>query len=181
MEAGLVMRRKYSSLNRKGGFTLIELIVVMAIIGILFLALGSFLIINIQMFNSSETQTEIQTQAQTGMDSISNYLISVRSVSDSATPNPAYSGTTFQKIIMRNSDNTETTITYDTVNDQLKMSTGSDTHIIANNITAFNIEPLSAELPNDFANCIGLRITLTVTINKQKVNLTNEVFFRNKV
>lgn len=169
--------------TEKRGFTLIEVVVVMAIFGILFLALGSFLITNVKLFNSAETQTELQNQAQSVMDSVSEYLLSTKGISNPSDENPSFDGTTFKKVTMKNADDSlipETVISYDNLKKELKLSTGSSNKLLSNNITAFTIEPISAKTPNAFSDCIGFRIRLTVTIKEQKLDLTNEVFFRNK-
>ena len=167
--------------NENNGLTLIELIVVMAIIGILFLALGSFLLVNIKLFNTSETQNEVQNQAQVAMDSITENLISTKGISLPSGTNPKFNGTSlFQSVTMQNWDDTEKVISYDEVNKQLKSTSNSITRVLAYNVSAFTIEPLSAKTPNTFSDCIGLRVILKVTIKEQTIDLTNEVYFRNK-
>jgi len=168
-----------------------ELLVVLAISSVLFLVLGAFLIANIKLFNANEIQNEVQNQGQTAMDIIIDQLAPTKGISGWGEKNPEFEGTNLKSVSLANLNGSTIIIEYNSTSQKVTSTSGSVIKVLANNISAFKIEPLSRAMPgispspstnplaNTFENCIGLRVNLTVTIKGTSLDMKNDIYFRN--
>ena len=173
------MRRELKFMNNKKGFTFIELMIVLGIIGIVISSIGLFLNTNIRLFNDGASKAEAQAQAQLAINNIVNTCIPAEGISAPSTTNPEFLAGNLKNITLLNLNGTETTISYDAVSKELKSNTGGITKILANDIGAFTIQAVSKASPS-FYDCIGLRFNIISTVKRSSVTITNEVYFRNK-
>lgn len=169
-------------LNKKG-FTLIELIVVLAIAGIVITAVGSFLISNMKTFNVGDDQIECQHQAQLVADKIVEAAMESKGISmvknssglsigSSYSPpaDPEYIG--------------EIDFTYDNKPDvkfgfsKTSGKVSYNGNAIAGYITQLIVEPMPSG--QSYTDCSGIRITVVSTKNQSHIQVNNEVYFRNK-
>ena len=166
-------------MNNKKGFTFIELMIVLGIIGIVISSIGLFLNANIKLFNDGASKVEAQAQAQLAVTNIANTCIPTRGISIPSTINPEFLAGNLKNITLLNLDGTETTISYDAMSKDLKSNSGGITKILAKDIEAFTIQAVSKATPS-FYDCIGLKFNIISTVKGSSVTITNEVYFRNK-
>lgn len=159
---------------------------------ILFTVIGSFLIANVRMFNTTKDRIEAQGDLQNAIDSVTNYLVEIKGISNWSAANPDISGGQLKSVKLLNVDGTESILTYDAAAKKIVREDGpSSTLVMATNVTSFRIEPLNKALPavsplpsvsevaSSFEKCIGFRVEVTVTVEKYSLSASTDVYFRN--
>lgn len=174
-----------SSYNKRG-FTMVELVIVIAIMGVVFTAISSFLINNLKTFHRAEDQIDTQYNAQIAMNEIVDYIMESQGIV-SIKPNPgAYMGGSLnvREIIFKIKDNEYIKYDYNDQNKELSRGKGSslgsiDTDLYASNIEDFNVELIIDSGVTDYKKSKGIIINIETLIKDSNIKLTNQVYFRN--
>lgn len=181
--------------NRKG-FTLLELILVMALLSIVLIPLSTFFISNYNYFHKSNQQIEAQEQAEKAINSFSERIMNAKFVAarNYVGNNPANS---VERIVFamkdgsylifqymdENADGERDAICVEKSNDvdHYIASTSIQNTIRARNVIDFDVllKPDDINLAN--SNLVQLGITTTDNSNKKKETVTvrSEVSLRN--
>lgn len=160
------------------GFTLVELLVVLGIMGIILSAIFSFFLSNVKTFHRADNQMEAQYHAQMAMSQLVDYIVGAEGINHL----PEGAAITYPvsfKVSANDIIDIDHIIQIDYKNNELifyeRQSLSGlveKTNTFGKNITNLSISPL--------ANNKGVRINITSTKNDAIVSLQNEVFFRNK-
>lgn len=147
-----------NKLNSKG-FTLLELIIVLALVGMVISSIFSFLLFNMRTFNRGTDQVQAQHEAQMLMDKVIDNIIET----EEKTSNGNYKVSSSDFVRFKR-DGTD-----------VKMKIGADdltnpTNVIGRNITDFTISHITNK---------KITINIKSTINDTSVILENELFLRN--
>lgn len=172
--------KKISLLNRRG-FTLMELVVAIGIIGVVLTAISSFLISNMKAFNYADDQIQAQYQAQAAVNSFIDKAMGTKGIEDIS-----LDGNNLQNVVLLKLDGGYLTIRLS--NGALEYGDGDppmDYKPVASGISEFEVELMPEPkgiVPTDSEKkaCRGLKITCTSRINNSSVSVSNEFYFRNK-
>lgn len=156
---------KYNHHNNKG-FTLLELLIVLGIVGIITTAIFSFFLSNLKTFHRANDQIEAQYNAQNAMNKLVDYIIEAEGIEGPLTT-PITFKMSADKIIQI--DYVDNSLNYREGENATAVKT--DPYTFASNITRFTISSLT--------NDKGVNIDITSTKNDAVVNLSNQVYFRN--
>lgn len=190
---GADMKRCFK--NNKG-FTLIELVLVIALIAIVMIPLSSFFLANYGYFNKSSQQIEAQEQAEKAVNAFSDRIMNAREVSARSYigGNPSNS---VERIVFAMMDGSYLIFQYkdenaDGTKDAICMVQSGDVNYLvpdsdiaatlkARNVTAFKVtlKPDDSSLPD--SNTAELSITTTDESkrNNETVTIQNEINLRN--
>ena len=161
-------------ISNQRGFTLVELIVVMSIVGLVIGSVGLFLVNNVKAFHKDQNQEIVQEQVQLAMDKVIKLAMGGQSIEA-----PEISEDLSLKTWTIDTDEGPVKIFYDEASDRLsyQLSGDPDDILIAEYINSFTIKDThgGATGPDD----PGIEITVGAKITKSRVELTNQVFFRN--
>lgn len=181
------------------GFTTIELILAIAIAGIIMGAVGSYLVFNLQGFNATQDVISVQYEGQLAMNQIvdiakeSTGIMAVSNDSGSAINMPDTVITPVSIEFRHNvregmSEYTHIyTISYDEDTDIISCEIDYDvnaasltdvTYILAEKVVGFTIEPLGQNV--SFGMTDSIQINLTLQDNDANLELQSHVKFRNK-
>lgn len=185
-------------LGNSKGFTLVEMIIAVAIIGVIFIPITNFYIYNLKYFNLSNQQIEAQRQAQFAINSMvenamgTKGLIAMESSAGTAVNIDTSTGTVEIKSISFKSLDYGTVLTYSldeynkltlttTVTDADGNTIETTTRDIAENISQIRVTPSN----DSFSKCLGLKVEVTSSLRANgtkdvKNTVENEFYFRNK-
>lgn len=181
------------------GFTTIELILAMVIAGVIMGAAGTFLVFNLNAFNSTTDIIDIQYEGQLAINQLTNIMkestgIELLSDDDMSIPADALSTEgpvtpNSMQLLHTERDpsnasllmTTEYNITYDENTDTLTLNmvtpSGSETYVMATYVSGFEIKSQTGVA---FADTTSVQIYLTLNDNDANLDLQSHVKFRNK-
>ncbi|WP_459195416.1 PilW family protein [Wukongibacter baidiensis] len=165
-------------LRNNRGFTMVELVVVMAIMGIVFITISSFLINNIKTFNRAEDQVEAQHNIQIAMNEIVDNIMEARGIVE---PIKTYSGGSVKEIIFEINESSYLQYDFDNGSKTLSRGKGVNKASITTSEYAKHIEEFDVtKILDDQNTVIGVEITITTELNDSDITLNrNQVYFRN--
>lgn len=171
-------------IRSKKGFTMVELVIVIAIMGVVFTAVSSFLLTNLKTFYRADDQIDAQYNAQMAMNDIIDNIMESQSIV-SIKPNPgADIGRTLNvsEIIFKIKD--DEYIKYDYSDKELSRGKGSslgniDLDPYVTNVEAFSVELIVDSGVTDYKKSKGIIINIDTLVKKSNIELTNQVYFRN--
>lgn len=170
----------------KRGFTLVELIIVIAIMGVVFTAASSFLLTNLKTFHRADDQIDAQYNAQIAMNEIIDNIMESEGIVSINQNLGAYIGDPIDisEIIFKIDDNKYIKYAYNSLTKELSRGQDStqgsiDTELYASSIEAFKAELIIDSGVTDYNKSKGIIITIKTTIKDSNIELTNQVYFRN--
>ena len=168
-------------MKNKRGYTLVELILVISIIGVIITAIGSFLINNYKLFYKGDNQINIQNELQISMAYIVNNIMEssrVESIYDGNNESLlSESGSVEVKgIVFLTTGGDRVTIERDSDNNLYMTKSSSEKVKIGESIISFKVSPLNS----NFSNASGVKIELTGKGDEYTVKINNAVYFRNR-
>lgn len=175
-----------AKLKKNQGFTLIELIVVVGIVGSVAAVAVTFLLNNYKIFNHENQKIDIQHEAQTAMNEIIDQVIAAKEM-ESITYNPEDSNT-LNTMIFRMIDDQFIGYIYGTENDIKVLKKGEDNDANIDDMDTYALYVDACEiilLPEGEAQAEhpetvqGVRVKITCKKEGTSTTLTNEVYFRN--
>lgn len=158
-------------IKHKKGFTMVELVIVIAIMGIVFTAISSFLLNNIKTFHRAEDQIDTQYSAQIAMNVIVDSIMEGQGVEGHIS---TYDFDTVEKIVFRINDDKLIQFDYDNIKKTL-------TKIEKDGVSTTKTE-FAKNIKNFYVEKIGntkVKIIIATELNDSEITLTNEVYFRN--
>ncbi|MFZ5353574.1 MAG: pilus assembly FimT family protein [Bacillota bacterium] len=182
------MRYKYM---RDKGYSLIELMLVVALIVMIMIPIGSFFFINFKTFFRADNEIETQSQVQIAMTYFTEKAIeakSIYSINDSAGAvvnlNSSVS-VSISRIVIYNIVDANYLIYEhkdadgDGIMDFCFAESTDPNHIApadnASYIDSIEIEPLQGQ----FSSCRGIRISISSSKKDSLSEITNDIYFRN--
>lgn len=173
-------------LKNQKGFTLVELIVVICILGFVLTSISGFLLANIKAFNTAEQQVEAQTQAQYALNGFIERCIGTKGITAITFDEFGVPYKNLNTVNLLKSDGS-TIVQFDFADGTLSVTEGGTTTKLADYIETFEILPIAAsvlEAPaaSDYSDisCRGVKVTVVAKMKESTVTLTSEVYFRNK-
>lgn len=166
-------------IHNKKGFTMVELVIVIAIMGIVFTAISSFLINNIKTFHRAEDQIHTQHNAQSAINIIVDNIMGAKGI-QSLIP---YEGNSIKNVIFTITDsegnNKYVEYSFDKSNKTLSWGQGSNWAAISTHEYAKNIKDFEIIKIMDGAITQGVEIKIIAELNDSETILKNQVYFRN--
>lgn len=130
-------------IRNQRGFTLIELVVTLILVGIIGAFTGLFLNTGIQGFLDSKDISETALKAQIALDRISAELRFIETLPAATPPVPNVSIT----YTSRDLPGTRS-IVFDTTNNTISIGVGNTSNVLLNNVQTFNLALTSKDLDN---------------------------------
>lgn len=165
--------------RRKKGFTLIELIIVLALLIVVLGAVYSFFLSNTKSINSTEVNSDLQRDAETIINSINKNLMEAKSINiilDSDGSNSLNKELCNISKIEVNLPSSQTAV-YE-VDDTNKIYFNGN--ILGENIESINISTLDSQ---NFQNTRAVKVVLTLSKDKggeiYKYSISSSINFRN--
>lgn len=161
----------------ENGFTLIELVMTMALIGIIAFVVANSMSAGFKAYFTTDFRNEALNQARIAMERMSKEIRNVRSRTDIGTANAAqfcFINTDGARISFRFSANT-------IIREEPAACPGIAGNTLAGNITSFTFAYLQSNGSADPApptNTKRIRITFTSTISSESITLQSEVWPR---
>lgn len=157
---------------------MVELVVVMAIMGIVLITISFFLINNIKTFHRAEDQVEAQHNIQIAMNEIVDNIMEARGIVE---PIKTYSGGSVKQIIFEINESSYLQYDFDNGTKTLGRGKGvSKTGITTSEYAKYIEEFKVTKILNDQNTVIGVVITITTELNDSEITLNkNRVYFRN--
>lgn len=180
-------------MNNNKGFTVVELILAIAIAGIIMGAIGSFLVFNLKGFNVTKNVIDIQYEGQLAMNQLTSIAMESEGIEAIKDENDADSIDVTTPISVNevlfnhkelNGVNEETTtylISYDDTAKKLSVKitypdTSTDSYVMARYVTGFSLEATGGQ---DFEMTKSVEMHLSFGENMSKIDLQSHVKFRN--
>ena len=154
--------------NQKRGYTLIELLIIIAVAGILISAAMTFFLINFRTFNRETDDLRAQTQASKAMEFVVENIMGSEGVVDIATGPP------FKAVFKIGAD---AYIAFAFAGGNLLYGTGVDQTAAKNNATMVVAEQITYFSMSSDSRVVTVKVTSTV--NGNVVELESNVSFRN--
>lgn len=160
------------------GLTLVELLVVLAIMGIVMSVAYNFFTSNYKLFDRENDIIDAQHQAQMAMNGMVNHIIEAQRIEDINRLN----SNVLKDMLIRVNDDKYIKYEYDNVNKILKKGEAEDKNIktekYAKHIGNCQITYLPVGT-SEISKIQGLRITIKSELNDASNTLNNDVYFRN--
>lgn len=181
------------------GFSTLELIITIAIAGIIMGAVGSFLVFNLRSFNATTDVIDIQYEGQLAINQLADIAkqsTGILALEDNGSPAGdlmnTFNRTTpyFLQFEHRERDPADPSsdadvittydITYDDITNDItvRVLPTDETYILGSYITSYEIEPISDAA--NFAEADSIQIYLTLESGDASIDLQTHVKFRNK-
>lgn len=159
------------SLNKKG-LTLIELLIGLALSSVVMVAIGSFLVTNINFSNLAQDEIYVQEQVRKAMRAVSDLIMDKEKMQTMVLSGE----NTESAIFTKGSENL--TISYNPVAKELQYTLGAEPQVLAKDISKFRIEEIEG------TNNKLLEVTIEGVKNpgtrkEVRFSLNNQVFLRN--
>lgn len=165
-------------MRNKKGFTLIELIIILAIMGVVMTAVSSFFIGNLDAFKHASNQVDVQSGSYIAME---NMMINVMESQKIIKYDQVHG-----EYIFKIDDGKYIKYKYDDVNKKVQMGEGvSSSSIVVSDLASDIIEfkismkDSSDNDTNDKASARGIKIAIKSKKGSSNVEIKNTVFFRN--
>ena len=182
-------------LKENRGVTLIELVMVLAIASVIFAAIGSFLITNVQYFNKASDQAEIQRQTQRLIKDFTDLVIESSKITAIANRSDinvnlgsqgmndistvvfglpdgaAYPSLVFEHTLSAEGEEKENQVAWE------QAASTNDQSNAASYIKQFKLQPLP--VGTSYANCKGVKVYIKAEKNRAALVIENHVYFRN--
>jgi prepilin-type N-terminal cleavage/methylation domain-containing protein len=157
---------------RKNGFTLIELVVVISVVGIISTIIGSMLLGAIDAWAFKFNRNDILWDSRLAMDRMTREIRTIRNAASITTA----SSSQFRFIDAGNKD-----ITYGMSSTNLNRTENGATNLLAENVSslAFTYYDASGAVTGVLVNIRRVRISLTLTKNGENVYLRSDASTRN--
>lgn len=182
---------RYIRLDDKG-YTLMELLLVLALAGIIMIPIGSFLIMNVKTFHRSDGQMEVQYQAQIAMNELidkameAKKIVAVYDKNNNNVINSSQVHEVSKIIFERNSDKLciehkasqegDKALYYGTGNwNSGQYPTAYANVVYANYIESLKIKPADGT----YGSCKGIEIIIQSKKGDAEITVKNEIYFRN--
>ncbi len=183
-------------LKNKKGFTLVELLLALGIMGIVLSAIFTFFIFNYKSFVRGENQVEAQYQSQIAMNELIENIMDAEKIAVADLENKVDGKYPVKILVFKISDDDEDMDTYikfeyknqklyktnkvkinstDSIESRYKEDIFT-TNQYAVGIRNFQIELQEAE---DYKESKGIKVFITININNEEIHLKNQVYFRN--
>jgi prepilin-type N-terminal cleavage/methylation domain-containing protein len=161
------------------GYTLIEAIIVLALIGIIMIPIYIFFISNIKIVHKIDDQVEVQYQAQMAMNELIHRAMNTKGIykvynrmgKDITT---AIGNNEISKIIFKGDPYD---VCFEHKNFQLWYGYNTWANVLyANYIDNCTMEPVG----NNYKDCKSIKISITSKKKDTRIILRNQIYFRNK-
>ena len=174
-----------NKLEKCHGFTLVELLVTLALTVMVIATLGYFFINHLRSYNESVDEVNVQDQVNTAMKLFMDKAMETKGITELS------SGEDFYTVKLKNNDGTTLIFSYEPTLNQLKWGIGMATNIVAGKITKFQVDPVypsknDGTPGDDLAQVSSAGVTITVSETDsgipgtpQVVTLNNYLRFRN--
>lgn len=170
----------------KKGFTMVELVIVIAIMGVVFTAISAFLINNLKTFNRAENQIDAQYNAQVAMNQIVDNIMESQCIVSINSNTGSYLGGVLDvsDIIFKIKDDEYIKYEYNGEKNELSRGKGTsqgsiDTDLYASNVERFYVELIIDSGDTAYKESKGIIIHIETLIKDSNIKLTNQVHFRN--
>jgi len=168
----------FSLFTSKRGFTLIELVITMVLIGIVAFIVADAMSTGFKTYFTTDNRKEALDQARIAMERMTREIRNLRSSADIGTANA-------NQFCFVNTDGTRVSFLYSgttIVRDEpVACPSAAGAPVLANNITVFSFTYLQTDGSTDPApptNTKRIRIAITSTLSNEQVQLQSEVWPR---
>ncbi|RKD27890.1 prepilin-type N-terminal cleavage/methylation domain-containing protein [Caminicella sporogenes DSM 14501] len=183
-------------MNNKHGFTLVEVLISIAIMGIILSAVFSFFLSNYKTFIKSDNQIEAQYQAQIAMNELVENIMEAEALVVADLGNRIGNKYPVKTLVFKIYDEErDVYIKYEYKEDKLyrtsklEIPLGFDikdyykkdkfnTNQYAVGIKDFKIELIGGD-KTELEKVRGIKIFITSSVGSEEITLTNQVYFRN--
>jgi prepilin-type N-terminal cleavage/methylation domain-containing protein len=174
--------------RKKKGFTLLEAIIVLALITIVALVIYPFFFSSSRSFNETNIRSDLQSDGQVIQDSFLNYGnqgSSISRINGTIPPDNSNAITTLSSIkFTMYSDITKTVeYVYDSTNKRLnEITTNLDgSGAVTNKVLSNNVDGIKiSSIGGNYVSCDGLVINVTLKQKDISYDISSKVVFRNK-
>jgi len=182
-------------MSKNRGFTVIELIVSIAIAGIIMGAIGSFLLFNIRGFNATKDAIDIQYEGQLAMNQLTNIARESEGIKIIKDENGVdrlnlaneitVSEVVFEhkKLVLGTEQTTTYVLKYDSSSEKITMNvkdnsgTVVETYEMTKYLTGFTLKPTGSQ---DFEGTNSMEVHLIFRKKAAQIELQSHIKFRNK-
>lgn len=165
--------------SNRFGYSLIEVILVLALMGIVFIPINTFFISSLKYYNRAANELELQYQAQIGMNELIDKIITTQGINNISFYD-AEKGIV-SKMVFNNSlngDIHQQKIVIEQKENGLFLGySNTATVVFANHISQLMVNPLPFD--SKYEDCKGISITLKTKKKDSEMVITNNIFFRN--
>ncbi|GKU26428.1 hypothetical protein CFOLD11_32550 [Clostridium folliculivorans] len=171
---------------KKKGFTLIEAVIVLALISVVIMVIYPFFFSSSRSLNETNVRADLQTDGQLIQNSLLNYGnqgSSIDRINGIVPPSNSNEITTISnfRIILYADVSKTIEYVYDNTNKKLNEitnlnATGTVTKTLSGNVDSIKISPVGGT----YLTCEGLIINITLKKNNITYDISSKIVFRNK-
>lgn len=165
---------------------MVELVIVIAIMGVVFTAVSSFLLTNLKTFHRADHQIDAQYNAQMAMNEIIDNIMGSEGIVSINKNLGAYMGypIDINEIIFKIEDKKYIKYAYDAEKKELSRGKGSNLGSIdldpyVSNVDSFTVDLILDSGATDYDESKGIIINIETLVKDSNIQLTNQVYFRN--